>query len=279
VRAVVLGAAGQLGSELVRLLPDAVGLSRHQLSVADLDGVEAALSRHRPQVVFNCAAYNSVDGAEREPQLAHEVNAAGPENAALACSRQGVRLVHFSTNFVFDGRLDRPYIEKDEANPLGVYGRSKLDGETAVMAALPEALVIRTAAVFGERGSAARGGSFPQRIVERARRGERIRVVSDQRVNPTYARDLAQAAIQLVSNDLTGLVHVVAEGCCGWDEFARAALELCRVDAEVESLSSAELKAPAARPLNGCLASVRTVALAPWRERLAEWAANWEKPG
>jgi dTDP-4-dehydrorhamnose reductase len=273
----VLGAGGQLGSELVRLLPEVVGFSRHQLSVADRGGVEAACRLHRPQVVFNCAAYNSVDRAEVEPQLAHEVNAAGPENVALACSRHGARLIHFSTNFVFDGRLDRPYIEKDEANPLGVYGRSKLDGETAVLAAQPEALVIRSAAVFGDRGSAAKGGSFPQRIVEKGRRGERIRVVADQRVNPTYARDLAQAAIRLVSDDLRGVVHVVAEGCCGWDEFARAALELCGVDANVESLSSSELGAPAARPLNGCLGSVRTVALAPWKERLAEWAANWEK--
>jgi dTDP-4-dehydrorhamnose reductase len=272
----VLGAGGQLGSELVRLLPDAVGFSRHQLSVADRDGVEAACRQHRPQVVFNCAAYNAVDLAEMEPQLAHEVNAAGPENVALACSRNGARLVHFSTNFVFDGRLDRPYIEKDEANPLGVYGRSKLDGETAVLAILPEALVIRTAAVFGDHGSAAKGGSFPQRIVERGRRGERIRVVSDQRVNPTYARDLAQAAIKLVSEDLSGVVHVVAEGCCGWDEFARAALDLCGVHANVESLSSSELGAPAGRPLNGCLGSARTVALAPWKERLAEWAANRE---
>ena len=123
-----------------------------------------------------------------------------------------MRLVHFSTNFVFDGRLDRPYIEEDEANPLGVYARSKLDGENAALKVLPEALVIRTAAVFGDQGSAIKGGSFPQRIVERALRGERVRVVADQHVNPTYARDLARAAISLASADISGVVHVVADG-------------------------------------------------------------------
>jgi dTDP-4-dehydrorhamnose reductase len=277
VKTLVLGAGGQLGSELVRLIPDAVGFSHQELSVSDQAAIEAAILEYRPELVFNCAAYNAVDKAEVEARLAYAVNAAGAENAALACSRHGVRLVHFSTNFVFDGRLDRPYIEKDEAKPLGVYGRSKLDGEKAVLAALPGALVIRTAAVFGDRGSAIKGGSFPQRIVERARRGERIRVVSDQKVNPTYARDLAAAAITLVSGELSGVVHAVAGGCCSWDDFARAALVACGVEAMVEPVTSAELAAPAARPLNGCLGSVRTAALRPWQEGLSEWAANWQK--
>lgn len=277
MKALVLGASGQLGSELVRLLPDAMGLNRQELSVSDRAGIEAACVRFRPDVVFNCAAYNAVDKAEIEPELAHEVNATGAENAALACRRHGVRLVHFSTNFVFDGHLDRPYIEKDEARPLGAYGISKLAGETAVLAALPEALVVRTAAVFGDRGSAIKGGSFPQRIVQRARRGEPIRVVSDQRVNPTYASDLARAAIALASGELSGLVHAVADGCCGWDEFAREALAACGVDATVEPVTTAELGAPAPRPLNGCLGSTRTKPLRPWQEGVAEWAAKWNR--
>ena len=276
MRALVLGAGGQLGSELVRLSPGATGLLRLDLSVSDRAGIEAACDHYRPDVVFNCAAYNAVDKAEIEPQLAYAANGAGAENVAFACMRRGVRLVHFSTNFVFDGRLERPYTEKDEAQPLGVYGRSKLEGERSTLAALPGALVIRTAAVFGDRGSDIKGGSFPQRIVERARRGERIRVVSDQRVNPTYARDLARAAIELAAGDLSGVVHVVAAGCCGWDDFARAALAACGVKAEVEPVTTAQLAAPAARPLNGCLQSVRVEALRPWEEGVAEWAAGWK---
>ena len=273
----MLGAGGQLGSELVALLPRATGLLRQELSVSDLAGVEAACAHYRPDVLFNCAAYNAVDQAEVEPELAYAVNAAGAENVAIACSRNGVRLVHFSTNFVFDGGLDRPYIEKDEARPLGAYGRSKLEGERSTLAALPSALVVRTAAVFGDRGSAIKGGSFPQRIVERARSGQRVRVVSDQRVNPTYARDLARAAIELAAGDLSGVVHIVAAGCCAWDEFARAALAACGVQAEVEPVTTAELAASAGRPLNGCLESVRTDALRPWKEGVEDWAAAWTR--
>lgn len=270
----MLGAGGQLGSDLIRLLPQAVGFTRAELSVADRQGLDRACAEHRPDVVYNCAAYNAVDRAESEPELARLVNAAGAANVAAACGRLGARFVHFSTNFVFDGSLARPYLETDRPEPLGIYGRSKLEGEQAVLEILPAALVIRTAAVFGDQGSAVKGGSFPQRIVERAIRHERIRVVSDQRVNPTYAHDLAQAAIALAGSDMSGVVHVVADGCCTWDDFARAVLTECGVEAEVESVTSAELSAVASRPSNGCLGSARVAALRPWRDGLAEWAAK-----
>jgi dTDP-4-dehydrorhamnose reductase len=270
----VLGAGGQLGSELMSLLQDAVGFSHHELSVSDRAGLERAFLRHRPEVVFNCAAFNAVDRAETEPAAAGEVNSTGAAAVAAACRDHGSRLVHLSTNFVFDGSLGRPYVETDTPQPLSVYGRSKLDGDEAVLAALPGAMVIRTAAVFGDRGSAIKGGSFPERIVARALRGERLRVVSDQRINPTYARDLAEAAIALVVAETSGLVHVVADGCCGWDEFARAVLGACGIQAEVEAVTTAELGAPALRPLNGCLGSIRTNALRPWREAIAAWAAR-----
>jgi dTDP-4-dehydrorhamnose reductase len=278
VKALVLGAGGQLGIELMRLLPDGVGLAHHELSVTDPAAVEQACLRHRPQLLLNCAAYNAVDRAESEPGIARQVNTVGAAIAAAACRRHGARLVHFSTNFVFDGSLGRAYVETDAARPLGVYAKSKLDGEQQVLAALPDALVIRTAALFGDGGSAAKGGSFPQRIVERARRRERLRVVADQRVNPTYVRDLAEAAIALATSEMSGVVHVVGEGCCAWDEFARAVLDECGVDAEVEAVTSGELGAAAPRPLNGCLGSVRTAALRPWREALVDWAANRAAP-
>ena len=274
----VLGAGGQVGSELMRRIGDAVGFTHGELSVSDRAGIERACLRHRPDVVFNCAAFNAVDRAESEPEVAYEVNTKGPAAAGAACSRYGARLVHFSTNFVFDGSRDRPYVETDGAYPLSVYGKTKLDGENALLAVLPEAIVIRTAAVFGDRGSAVKGGSFPGRILELAREGRQLRVVSDQRVNPTYARDLAEAAIALAVAEMSGVVHVVAAGCCGWDEFARAALADCGVDAEVKSVTTSDSSAPARRPLNGCLGSVRTEALRPWREGVAAWAANRNHP-
>ena len=274
MKALVLGAGGQLGSALMRVLPGAIGFTHSELSVSDGVGIDRACAQHLPAVVFNCAAFNAVDRAELEPRIAHEVNSEGALAAGAACRRHGVRLVHFSTNFVFDGSLSRAYVETDVPRPLSVYGRSKLDGENAVLAVLPEALVIRTAAVFGDRGSAVKGGSFPERIVELARRGEHLKVVSDQRINPTYASDLAEAAVALAGAGMSGVLHVVAAGCCGWDEFARAALAECGVDAKVEAVTSSDLKAGAPRPLNGCLGSVRTKALRPWRDGVAAWATN-----
>lgn len=258
----------------MRMLPAAVGLTHRELAITDLPGLDRACQDHRPDVVFNCAAYNAVDASESEPDLAYRVNAEGAASVATAAVRNGARLVHFSTNFVFDGSLDRPYVESDAANPLGVYAKSKLDGETRLLAVMPGALVIRTAALFGDGGSVGRGRSFPERILLRARNGERLRVVSDQRVNPTYTRDLAQAAVKLAQQDTAGVVHVVAAGCCAWDEFARATLAESGVDAAVEAVTSSELAAPAARPRNGCMGSIRTVALRPWRQGLHEWAAR-----
>ena len=274
MKALVLGAGGQLGSDLVRLLPGAVAMTREQLSVTDAAALRGALEHHRPEVVFNCAAYNPVDKAETEPEQALAVNSDGAFNAAAACRSLGVLLVHYSTNFVFDGRLDRPYLESDAVGPLGAYARSKADGERRVLAEHPAALVIRTAALFGGIGSRAKGGSFPDRIVRAARDGRPLAVVADQKVNPTYTRDLAEASIELASSGMAGLVHVVADGCCGWDEFARAALSECGVDWPVESVSTSASGAVARRPLNGCLGSERVQPLRPWREGLRDWAAQ-----
>jgi dTDP-4-dehydrorhamnose reductase len=272
VKAIVLGAGGQLGSELARLIGGNSGLTHDQASVTDPQSIDDLLNSRRPDVVFNCAAYNAVDRAETERDLAYAINSEGPANVAMSCARHGIRLVHFSTNFVFDGTLQRPYVETDVPSPLSVYGASKLEGERRVLELLPETLVIRTSAVYGDRGSAIKGGSFPERIVTRARLGQPLRVVADQKVNPTYTGDLAPAAIELAERRLEGLVHVVAADCAGWDEFARVALVESGVSWDVESIFSAELAAPAARPLNGCLESTRVAALRPWQDGLHEWA-------
>jgi len=267
----VLGAGGLLGSELMKRLPDAIGLTRAQMSVTDLAAMNGALPHYEANVVFNCAAYNAVDRAEAEQEAAYQVNAQGAFNVALACAQNAVRLVHFSTNFVFSGSLDRPYVEGDEVDPLGVYGKAKLEGEKLTLMVMPQALIIRSAALFGGGGDGGRL-SFPERILERAAAGERLRVVYDQTVNPTYAADLAAAAIALALTDMDGVVHVTAGGCSSWEELARATLREFGVSGEVEPVSSAELGAPARRPPNGCLGSSRTKALRPWRDALKEWA-------
>ncbi len=269
-----MGAGGQLGTDLSKLIGPGSGVPHENLSILDSDAVDALLSSLRPALVFNCAAYNAVDGAETERELAHAVNAEGAANMARACARHRIRLVHFSTNYVFDGALDRPYVESDLPAPLSVYGASKLEGERRVLDLQPNALVIRTSALFGDRGSAIKGGSFPERILSRARSGKPLRVVADQKVNPTYTADLAPVALELGESELKGVVHLVASGCAGWDDLARAVLGEFHVAAEVEPASSTELGGPARRPLNGCLSSSRVAPLRPWREGLREWAAR-----
>jgi dTDP-4-dehydrorhamnose reductase len=268
--ALVLGAAGQLGSELVQLLGPGTGVTHQELSITDASALDSLMASRRPDVVFNCAAYNAVDRAETDQDTAFQVNAHGPANIAAACRRHGSRLVHFSTNFVFDGSLDRPYVEADDPSPLSVYARSKLEGERMVLAALPPALVVRTAAVFGGR----RGASFPERILQLARTGAPLRVVSDQLVNPTYAGDLAQAVLRLVEDRMEGVVHVVAAGCCAWDELARAVLEEWGEMAAVEPIATGDYPMAARRPGNGCLSSTRTEPLRPWRQGLREWVTR-----
>jgi len=283
LKAIVLGAGGQLGAVLSHLIGLDSGVTRQDVSVTDIDALDRLFMSRRPELVFNCAAYNAVDRAETERDLAYAVNSEGPANIARACARLGARLIHFSTNFVFDGSLQRPYIESDQPAPLGAYASSKLEGEKRVLAVMPHALVIRTSALFGDTGSAIKGGSFPERILSRAQSGDPLRVVADQKVNPTYTGDLAPAALRLAESGLAGVVHVVAAGCAGWDEFARAVLAEFEMPADVIPISSATLASAAARPLSGCLASTRVAPLRPWREGLHEWAvrqkaANLQEP-
>jgi dTDP-4-dehydrorhamnose reductase len=273
MRFLVTGAGGQLGSDLLDLLPGAVGLTRAQLSVGDRDAVREAVGGF--DVVLNCAADNAVDAAEAAPERAFAVNAEGPGNVAWACREAGARLVHFSTNFVFDGSGSEPFTEEGQPRPLGAYGRSKLAGERLVRERMPDALVVRSSGLFGWRGSAVKGGSFPERILKRVEAAEPVRVVDDQVLNPTYTADLAAGVLDLIDQDVQGVVHLVAGGCCSYWEMAVEATRLAGLSVSVEPISSATLDAAAPRPANGCLRSLRVPSLRPWREGLAAWFEAW----
>jgi dTDP-4-dehydrorhamnose reductase len=273
VRVLITGATGQLGHDLRRLRPEALALGRGQLSITDLEAVMEAV--RGCDLVLNCAADNAVDAAEANPERARAVNAEGAANVALACRRQGARLVHFSTNFVFDGTLDRPYVESDPPHPLSAYGRSKLEGEQRVLGELPSALVIRSSGLFGAVGSAVKGGSFPERMVRRALAGQQLRVVADQHLNPTFTLDLAAAALELVGEGMEGLVHVVSRGCCSYWELACETLRLAGIKAPVGQVDSAAIAAPAPRPRNGCLRSTRVPPLREWQLGLEAWWREW----
>ena len=275
MRALVAGSGGQLGRELVAALGDDLVWSgdRAALDVTDRDAVAAVVSRARPDVVFNATAYNKVDRAEAEPEVAFQVNAMAPRRLARAAHEFGALIVHFSTDYVFDGRSTRPYREDDPTGPLGVYGASKLAGEHLVGALGAPHLIIRTSGVLGRGGSAQKGGSFAERILAKARRGESLRVVADQTFSPTSAADLATAALVLVRAEARGVVHVANTGSCTWHELACATLALAGIDAEVEAIRAADLTLPARRPAYSVLDTNRSrqIGLTPlrhWREAL-----------
>ncbi len=271
MRILIAGALGQLGSDLSLLCPDAAKYDRDDMPINDEPAIRRVFALERPELVFNCAAYNAVDGAESDPEEAIAANAMGPGLLAKVCASEGARLVHYSTNYVFDGRSNRPYVESDQPNPLSVYGLTKLDGERAVVAAMPTALVIRVAGLYGLRGSEIKGGSFPDRILKKAASGASLQVVSDQRLNPTYTADLAVASLALATSGLTGVVHLAPPDCASWYEFAAEILRLAGVAAHIQPVKTEEIGATAQRPRNGCLRSTRIAPLRSWKPALRDY--------
>ena len=277
MKVLVAGASGQLGQALVHQLGERLGWSggRDALDVADAGAVSARLAAERPDVVVNASAYNKVDAAQDDPESAFRVNAVGPLILARACAEVGARFVHVSTDYVFDGTKATPYLEDDPPRPRSVYGLSKRAGELNVSSLGGPFLIVRTSGVLGAGGSRAKGGSFVERILQKARRGESLRVVNDQVFAPTYAPDLAAALVALVEAGTQGLVHVTNAGSCTWHELARAALREARLSIEVEPISSAALGLQAPRPAYSVLSTERYLSLGcpplrPWGEALRE---------
>src|SRR5207244_3382617 len=198
-----------------------------------------------------------VDVCEREEDRAFEVNGRAVKRLAERCGALGARLVHLSTNYVFDGSGAEPYGELDLPAPQSVYAISKLAGEHAALAYAPGALVVRTAGLYGRQGSASKGGNFVVRMIARAREQGKLSVVADQRLSPTYTSDLAGALIQAVDRGVSGVLHITNGGECSWYEFTRAILELAAVDIPVKPVPTVVPEGGASRPLNGVLARPR----------------------
>jgi dTDP-4-dehydrorhamnose reductase len=276
VKALVVGSRGQLGSALCALLGERCAWAgdREELDVCQADAVSERLRSVRPDVVFNATAYNAVDAAETQPALALAVNTVAVRHLALACRETGALLVHVSTDYVFDGTAQRPYTEDDAARPLNVYGVSKRAGELMALATAGEHLVVRTSGVIGLGGSPDKGGSFVERVLARARRGEALRVVDDQVFSPTYAPDLAAALVELVELGGRGLLHVTNQGECSWHALAAHALAVAGVAAQPTAIRTAELSQAARRPAYSVLANARAQALGmtplrPWTDAIA----------
>jgi dTDP-4-dehydrorhamnose reductase len=273
VRALVTGGGGQLASDLQELLgDDAVALSHAQLDVADSHALARAIEDAQPDVVINCAAFHNLDVCETEPDQAWAVNV----RAVREMAQRAPRLVHLSTNYVFDGRRDEPYAEHDLPAARSVYAITKLAGEHAALAYGSRSLVIRAAGLYGVHGSASKGGNFVQRMISRARENGALKMVADQRLQPTFTADLAAAIVDALEREATGVVHLTAADACSWHEFTVAIMELAGLEVPVEAVQTTVAPGGVDRPLNGVLARPRADALGlpalrPWREGLEDY--------
>lgn len=260
-KAVVFGCAGQLGVELEREFRqrgyDVTGLDRKQVDITNAEAVEAAVARVAPDVVLNAAAYNQVDVAESEPAAAYQVNGLAVRNIAVACRQSGARLVHYSTDYVFDGTAGRPYVETDPPHPLGAYAVSKLAGEYYARAYLDDALIIRTSGVFGLGGLQTARGNFIELMLRLAREGKPIRVVEDHIGSPTYAPLLAARTADLVERGVTGVIHCGGGTPISWFDFARMIFSEAGLQPDLRPTNEREYRTPARRPKYSALANQR----------------------
>ncbi len=252
-------------------------LTRADLDITDPAAVDRAFEEFQPDVVFNCAAFHNVEVCESEPGDAWATNVEAVRNLA----GRGARLVHVSTNYVFDGRREEPYGEEDLPQPRSIYALTKLAGEYAALAYGEGSIVVRTSGLYGIHGSASKGGNFVQRMVARAREQDSLKMVADQRLQPTFTADLAAAMIEAVEGGAEGRLHLTAAGACSWYEFTEAIMERAGIEIPIERVETTIAPGHADRPLNGVLARPRADSLGltplrPWDEALADYMAQAE---
>lgn len=271
MRMLVTGAQGQLGRELEQVL---IGEDLILADHADYDlrdrSIGQKIAKQYPHIIIHAAAFTNVDGCERDPLTAFQVNACGTRRVAQGAASIGARLVYISTDYVFDGMQTSPYTETDQVHPLNMYGWSKLLGEQEAQEACPDALIVRTSWLYGVHGK-----NFVKTILQLSARQPEISVVNDQQGSPTYARHLAEVIRELIRRDVRGVVHVGGEGACSWYDFAVAILQEAGSHCCVLPISTADSGRPAKRPGYSVLSTVLLrqygVTLPPWRDGLKQF--------
>jgi dTDP-4-dehydrorhamnose reductase len=278
---VLLGANGQLGTDLRAALRGArlTSLAHPDLDVSDTPRARELLGGLRPDVLINTTAFHKVDVCEDEPALSFAVNASAVYGLALLARELDCTFIHFSSDYVFDGRARTPYPEDASPGPLNVYGVSKVAGEYLVQRFCRRYYVIRTSGLYGIAGASGKGGNFVETMIRLGKSGNPVRVVADQVATPTATADLAAAIAALIERDgqvAYGLYHVTSAGQCSWYEFARTIFELCGMRVDLSPVTTAESGAKATRPAFSVLGHTRWVQaglreLRPWRAALRDY--------
>jgi dTDP-4-dehydrorhamnose reductase len=246
MRILITGSHGLVGTGIIPALKahfDLVALDIEEWDITDRDKGAVVLKDHKPDVVINLAAMTDVDGCESRPDEARRINSDGPATVADLCRVNGIRLIHFSTDYVFNGEKRSPYTERDRTDPISVYGKTKLSGETRILKILPSSIILRAQWIYG------RGGvNFIEKVVRGARETGAARVVDDQRGAPTYAKDLGEPLRLLIERAGSGIYHVANSGSCTWCEYAGEIFSLLHMDVPLTPITSANLGRKAGRP-------------------------------
>lgn len=289
VKVAIFGSGGQLGRALAATLAtthDVVAVDHDRADIRDADAVADAVRGARPDWVVNAAAMTHVDRCENEPTAAFDVNALGARNVARACASSGARLIHISTDYVFDGEKSSAYVEDDVARPINAYGVSKLAGEWFVRADAPAHAIVRTSGLYGWYVCRGKGSNFAETMLSRARQGQALRVVDDERLTPTFTEDLSRQIRTMIERGVpNGVYHATNAGACSWFEFAGEVLRLAGVHASIQPIAAKEWKSPTKRPANSVLENRALAALGldvmpDWRDALARYvAARDDKAG
>lgn len=272
---IVTGCNGQLGRAINKELSgnsdiEFVNTDVAELDITSIDKVMELARAVKPYAIINCAAHTGVDACETDVDNAYRINAVGPRNLSIAAAETGAKMIHISTDYVFDGKADKPYLEFDKPNPQGMYGATKLAGENMVKDFADRYFIFRTAWLYGE------GKNFVKTMLRLSETNDKVRVVRDQVGSPTSAKELAGAIAHLLFTENYGLFHATCEGSCSWAEFAEEIFSLAGKGTKVEGITTEEYGAPAARPAysileNYMLKLTTDYMFADWHDAIAEY--------
>ena len=283
MKIVIIGADGQLGSDIVRVLKneDIVPLTINEIDITDKELTEKSITKHKPDLVINSAAFTQVDLCETEDLQAWKVNALGVKHISLVCKKIDAELLHISTDYIFDGSKKTPYIEDDKPGPLNVYGITKLDGEYYLKNILEKYYICRVSGIYGIHKCIGKGSNFVDTMLKLANERDELRIVGDEILTPTYTLDIAKQIRELIKIHRYGIYHVTNQGECSWYEFACEIFRLAGIDIKVTEITSDEYPTAAKRPSysvleNKALKDIGIDHMSHWKGALDEYIKEKE---